>query len=159
MSNNFSGYLYWFWYHPAQKKLLHLDDGTHTTAAVYELGYGNPNEVPDPEDYDVMREAISDGWVRGRYGEESNLVWDELGENSSLQLHGKMREVFLTALEIWKAGKHFSTLYLDLETSSGLKGYILTGRQIKTFLKTGSVPQAVNEAINVAQQIRGWIIY
>ena len=58
--------LYWFWYNPSTKQLVHVD-GTHATVAAYEMGFMPDSPIPeegiDMGDEEVISKALAAGWV------------------------------------------------------------------------------------------------
>ncbi len=148
-------YLYWFWFHPATDRLVDVE-GTHSTAAAYDLGLYPEGQSPDDvaiEDIDVIRKAIRAGWVRGRYGWRGRNgaggdSWDatyhsgfDATQPLDLSLHGSQRNVFLTAKRLSESGIKITTLYVDFDASNTeMEGHMLRGARLDYFMKAGRMP-------------------
>lgn len=153
--------LFWFWFHPDTEQVRHCD-GTHTMAALYDLGLDMPEfeDVDDGSDDRVLRVAIDAHWVRGRY----------IREEGSLALQGLKRDVLKTAR--WIADRYpYYTLIIDLAevdnlhdimgggyndiTNSGLR---LRGGRKDFYLKRGTIPtEMVMEAAIPPSRYGYWI--
>lgn len=150
--------LYWFWYHPKEGRLHHVD-GTHTDSAYYELGFKprelRPDELEngiDLDDDEIIATAIAAGWVRGRYGykkkADQTLLWRSTDDGGSdpkadLSLQGDPKGVWKTATALSKKWA-YSTLYVDFnndhDSMDGKSSHKLTGERLEFYLKRGTVP-------------------
>lgn len=161
--------LYWFWYHPATRHLEAFWEGTHTEHAFYSdaMGLFTPEQReemghPDLEDDEIVRKALLAGWVRGRYGYRVKdasmgfMTWMNpetgaefaAGDPRDLSLHGKQRNVFLTAKHLTEAGLGVHTLFVDFDANdTEMEAHALRGARLEFFLKSGRMPRdTVQEA-------------
>lgn len=143
--------LYWFWYHPKNKTLVEVD-GTHASTAKSELGYSSSHEYDDDEALDLeddtlIAAAISDGWVRGRFGEQNEGGWARGGSDLSLQ--GLKDNVLQAAIDISKR-RRIKTLYVDFGSTDQMESHKLVGKDLNTFLQSG----VVNDPIDHGQLYR-----
>ena len=137
--------LFWFWYRPSDGKLVHTD-GTHTTEAYYNMGYGVEGEdFDDLADEDILSRALNDGWVRGRYGERSARgSWNALESPNArdLSLQGR-RDLVLKTARFVAAHHSFSNLYIDFTIDGAVHDAMdsihLTDDRLETYLRRGVV--------------------
>jgi len=155
-------YIYWFWYHPGRGVIEHVDQGTHTTHAFYEMGYTRPlhphehEDGLDMSDDTILARVLQDGWVRGRYGSPGHghegKTWhaaEERTPNAELSLQGQsLRDLQKTAIMV--AGKWpVAALYLDQGLTHDMESTVLKGGRLEFFLKRGTIPtQMVQEGRN-----------
>lgn len=148
--------LFWFWYHPATDELKHIDQGTHTTFAYYELGFTRPLRPDEEEDgidladNEIIDMALKAGWVRGRYGKRyknpyGSMSWDAMwddethGQPMELSLQGKNRnDVWKTAAMV--AGRWpYVTLFVDFGATHDMESVKLEGDDLERYLKRGVI--------------------
>jgi hypothetical protein len=137
--------LFWFWYRPSDGKLQHAE-GTHSTEAYYNMGYGVKGEdFDDLADEDVLSRALNDGWVRGRYGHRKpNGNWNALSTNdqTDLSLQGKRDLVLKTARSV--ATHHpFANLYIDFTIDGAVHDAMdsvhLSDDRLEAYLRRGVI--------------------
>lgn len=155
--------LYWFWYNPETKELVHVE-GTHATTGHYEMGFRSDHEETEDgielDDDTVIKKAVEAGWVRGRFGAKRGGSWyrsEEEPDRKSfeLSLQGQPDLVWETAKDI-VARRRVDDLYLDFGVSHSMESAHLTGKAKNVYLQTGKVEvpiKAQRPVVNWAEMV------
>jgi hypothetical protein len=135
-----------FWYHSGLRQHLTLSvDEDHATAIANALGLSSP--YSDYEwNSDIIKQAIEQGWVRGRYGPLAGTMGG-LGSLSTLSLQGRRGQVHRVARELLHH-RPVSELYVDFADGDDIfhdmgdkHNVRLAGERLEFFLKRGTIPR------------------